>query len=87
MYILYYILSFGLRLARILNVLIMFNIFAYFNNVTIDTNMKKIFTEEPEIDIMINPVNVSEDPLLSVVKGTGLVLEDIKKFKEVLIQP
>ena len=33
------------------------------------------------------PVNVAEDPLLSVVKGTGLVLEDIKKFKEVLIQP
>ena len=33
------------------------------------------------------PVNVAEDPLLSVVKGTGLVLENIKKFKEVLIQP
>jgi len=33
------------------------------------------------------PVNVAEDPLLSVVKGTGLVLEDIKKYKEVLIQP
>ena len=33
------------------------------------------------------PVNVAEDPLLSVVKGTGLVLEDIKKYREVLIQP
>jgi len=33
------------------------------------------------------PVNVAEDPLLSVVKGTGLVLEDIKRYKEVLIQP
>jgi rod shape-determining protein MreB len=33
------------------------------------------------------PVNVAEDPLLSVVKGTGLVLEDVKKYKEVLIQP
>ena len=25
------------------------------------------------------PVNVAEDPLFSVVKGTGLVLEDLKK--------
>ena len=33
------------------------------------------------------PVNVAEDPLLSVVKGTGLVLEDIRRYKEVLIQP
>ena len=45
-----------------------------------------------DIDIHIRnktnlPVNVAEDPLLSVVKGTGLVLEDIKKYSEVLIQP
>jgi rod shape-determining protein MreB len=33
------------------------------------------------------PVNVAEDPLLSVVKGTGLVLEDVKKYREVLITP
>ncbi len=33
------------------------------------------------------PVNVAEDPLLSVVKGTGIVLEDVKKYREVLIQP
>ncbi len=33
------------------------------------------------------PVNVAEDPLLSVVKGTGMVLEDIKKYTEVLIHP
>ena len=33
------------------------------------------------------PVHVAEDPLLSVVKGTGMVLEDIKKYKEVLITP
>ena len=33
------------------------------------------------------PVNVAEDPLFSVVKGTGLVLEDLKKYREVLIQP
>jgi len=33
------------------------------------------------------PVHVAEDPLLSVVKGTGMVLEDIKKYKQVLITP
>ncbi len=31
------------------------------------------------------PVNVSEEPLLSVVRGTGLVLEDIKKYEAVLM--
>ena len=31
------------------------------------------------------PCFLAEDPLLSVVKGTGMVLEDIKKYKEVLI--
>jgi len=30
---------------------------------------------------------VSEDPLLSVVKGTGIVLENLKKYRDVLIQP
>ena len=33
------------------------------------------------------PVHVAEDPLLCVVRGTGMVLEDIKKYKEVLITP
>jgi len=31
------------------------------------------------------PVNVAEDPLLSVVKGTGMVLEKLKKYEAVLI--
>ena len=31
------------------------------------------------------PVNIAEDPLLSVVRGTGMVLEDIKKYEAVLI--
>ena len=31
------------------------------------------------------PVNIAEEPLLSVVKGTGKVLEDIKKYESVLI--
>ena len=29
------------------------------------------------------PVNVAEDPLLSVVKGTGMVLENLKKYEAV----
>ena len=28
------------------------------------------------------PVNISDDPLLSVVKGTGMVLENIKKYEK-----
>jgi rod shape-determining protein MreB len=31
------------------------------------------------------PVHVSEEPLLSVVKGTGMILEDIKKYQDILI--
>ncbi len=31
------------------------------------------------------PVNVAEDPLLSVVKGTGVVLENLKKYEAVLL--
>ena len=31
------------------------------------------------------PVNIAEDPLLSVVKGTGKVLENVKKYESVLI--
>ncbi len=33
------------------------------------------------------PVHVAEDPLYSVVKGTGMVLDNIKKYKDVLITP
>ncbi|NQU67958.1 MAG: rod shape-determining protein [Candidatus Marinimicrobia bacterium] len=31
------------------------------------------------------PVHVAEEPLLSVVKGTGMILEDIKRYQEILI--
>ena len=31
------------------------------------------------------PVNIAEEPLLSVVQGTGKVLEDIKRYESVLI--
>ena len=33
------------------------------------------------------PVHIAEDPLFSVVKGTGMVLDNIKKYAEVLINP
>ncbi|NOY35736.1 MAG: rod shape-determining protein [bacterium] len=38
---------------------------------------------ESEIKI---PVYTAEDPLISVVRGTGIVLEDIDKLKDVLVQ-
>ena len=31
------------------------------------------------------PVNIAEDPLLSVVRGTGMVLENVKKYEDVLM--
>ncbi|MBL7013407.1 MAG: rod shape-determining protein [Candidatus Marinimicrobia bacterium] len=31
------------------------------------------------------PVNVAEEPLLSIVRGTGMVLENLKKYEEVLL--
>jgi len=46
-------------LWAVLLFLIIFNIFAYVNNVTIDADMKNIFTDEPEIDIMVNSNNIS----------------------------
>ena len=30
------------------------------------------------------PVHVAEEPLLSVVKGTGIVLDDIRRYESVL---
>ena len=32
------------------------------------------------------PVHVAENPMLSVVKGTGMIVEDMQKYKNVLIQ-
>lgn len=31
------------------------------------------------------PVNIAEEPLLSVVKGAGIVLENVERYKEVLV--
>lgn len=56
-------------LWAVLIFLIIFNIFAYYNNVTIDTNMKNIFTDEPEIDIMINSEKESaSEPTVGEIK-------------------
>ena len=33
------------------------------------------------------PVHVAENPLFSVVKGTGMVLDDTKKYRDVIIKP
>ena len=32
------------------------------------------------------PVHVAENPLLSVVRGTGMIVEDVRKYRNVLIQ-
>ena len=32
------------------------------------------------------PVNVAEHPLLSVLRGTGMIVEDVRKYRNVLIQ-
>jgi actin-like ATPase involved in cell morphogenesis len=32
------------------------------------------------------PVRMMEDPLTAVVRGTGLVLEDIESLREVLVE-
>jgi rod shape-determining protein MreB len=32
------------------------------------------------------PVYVADDPLTAIARGTGIVLEDLEKFKDVLIQ-
>ncbi len=32
------------------------------------------------------PIHVANDPLTSVVRGTGIILEDMEKYKEVLIE-
>jgi actin-like ATPase involved in cell morphogenesis len=31
------------------------------------------------------PVTIADDPLTAVVRGTGIVLEDIESLKEVLV--
>lgn len=43
------------------------------------------------LDQLINeyvkiPVHIAEDPLTAVARGTGIILEDIEKYKDVLIQ-
>jgi len=33
------------------------------------------------------PVHLAEDPLTAVVRGTGIILEDLDSLKDVLITP
>lgn len=41
----------------------------------------------PEIleDILKLPVHVADDPLTAVVRGTGIILEDLEKYRDILI--
>ena len=42
--------------------------------------LEKLISEETKI-----PVKVSEDPLTAVVRGTGIILEDVDKLSDVLV--
>lgn len=46
------------------------------------SGLDRLITEETGM-----PVNVADDPLDCVAKGTGMVLENIEKLKGVLISP
>ena len=37
-------------------------------------------------DFVKIPVHIAEDPLTAVARGTGIILEDIDKYADVLIQ-
>jgi rod shape-determining protein MreB len=43
-------------------------------------NLDKLIEEETKM-----PVKIDEDPLTAVARGTGIILEDIEKLKEVLV--
>jgi rod shape-determining protein MreB len=43
--------------------------------------LAELFEKETKI-----PVYVAEDPLTAVVRGTGIVLEDLENLRDVLIQ-
>lgn len=44
-------------------------------------NLAALFESEIKL-----PVNVPEDPLTAVVRGTGIIIENIEKYKDVLIK-
>ena len=41
----------------------------------------------PELleDILKLPVRVADDPLTAVVRGTGIILENLEKYQDILI--
>ncbi len=43
--------------------------------------LAQLLEEETKI-----PVNIAEDPLTAVVRGTGIVLEDIDKLRDILVE-
>jgi len=43
-------------------------------------NLDKLIEKETKI-----PTKIVDDPLTAVVRGTGIVLEDINKLREVLV--
>ena len=45
-------------------------------------NLDKLIQQETQI-----PIHITDDPLTCVVRGMGLILEDLEKLKEVLILP
>lgn len=45
-------------------------------------NLDKLIQQETQI-----PIHITDDPLTGVVRGMGLILEDLEKLKEVLILP
>ncbi len=45
----------------------------------------KGFSELIEREINI-PVHIADDPLTAVARGTGIILEDLEKFKDILIE-
>jgi rod shape-determining protein MreB len=36
-------------------------------------------------EVTAMPVNIAEDPLTCVVRGTGVVVEDLEELKDVLV--
>ena len=43
--------------------------------------LAKVFEEDLKI-----PVYISDDPLTAVVRGTGLILDDIEFYRDLLVQ-
>ena len=47
--------------------------------------MDAIIVTEPNLQKTGVPVNVADEPHLAIVKGCGAVIEDLEKYKHVLL--